>query len=793
MRLLIVLFLVSVAPALVNAQVPSGFYLGASGQGVALYQKDYPGGQPDYVVIVDLAKAHVKSVTGEVSNGGAGQGPLGGPNPTVKRKKLSFFWSGLEVSTNFKVFAAVNGQFFSTAADPTPLAFGVKMGGTIFSDGYGTLNEFVGQKRLLTIDAAAGTADIGAFSEAAFETTSAPEAIVGLDVTADKGPNNITGRTFVGVKKGALGTDAVLIFCTKLQTQAGAAAVLSGFGASAQMMLDGGGSSQLTVQGAAKVKSDRQLPHVLAVIAEKVVLPAAVLTLSAGEQSSVVTEGQEVTVDFFLKADASGGPSGPLTASFTIAEPWLEPGDWDVATDSPKLDGSSWIALASDGAAGKGDITLGPLAPGETRRIRLTFTAALYSPGDVPLVTVSLDVAGHNAQLGLVVLGADHWEWDGAGQFEGWTGKAVAGFSNPAGALVVTAAGDSPQLISPALALDSASVGGFELRFKGAAPLKGALWWQSDASTWNEARRVPFVLDSQGAFQTAVLNPQTSGQWTGAITRLRLDFPAGASAFELDWLRAVSSPGPTSGDADGDGVLVGEDCDDNDNGVYPGAPCKSVSGACKAIGEVICAGDTWSCSAELPEPTDEVCDGEDNDCDGETDEDFDVGTACTAGEGTCVVEGFSACDAGGEFFCKGPTPDGIPELCDGADNDCDDAIDEGFGVGEACQQENPQGCTRKGALVCASHGANTECESDAAWDCDGPTTGQTGGETGETGQGSTTQGGSGGGETGSQVFDAGGAADEGCHQGPRSASPTGLWLLALTLLIGVLGRRFQQA
>ncbi|MCB9797673.1 MAG: hypothetical protein H6741_33705 [Alphaproteobacteria bacterium] len=109
-------------------------------------------------------------------------------------------------------------------------------------------------------------------------------------------------------------------------------------------------------------------------------------------------------------------------------------------------------------------------------------------------------------------------------------------------------------------------------------------------------------------------------------------------------------------DADGDGIPVEEDCDDNDEGAYPGA--------------------------------EELCDGVDNDCDGEIDNgasdmstyygdadgdgygDADAAVqACEAPEG--AVENADDCDD-----ADGAVNPDADELCDGVDNNCDGVIDE---------------------------------------------------------------------------------------------------------------------
>jgi hypothetical protein len=111
-------------------------------------------------------------------------------------------------------------------------------------------------------------------------------------------------------------------------------------------------------------------------------------------------------------------------------------------------------------------------------------------------------------------------------------------------------------------------------------------------------------------------------------------------------------------DADGDGVPADADCDDADASVGPGA--------------------------------EELCNGVDDDCDGEIDEgvllDFytdadgdgfgDPATvvgACAEGEDQ-VANGADCDDSNAEVF-----PDAV-ELCDGLDNDCDGAADDGVMV-----------------------------------------------------------------------------------------------------------------
>ncbi len=116
-------------------------------------------------------------------------------------------------------------------------------------------------------------------------------------------------------------------------------------------------------------------------------------------------------------------------------------------------------------------------------------------------------------------------------------------------------------------------------------------------------------------------------------------------------------------DADGDGYTAGEDCDDADAGINPGA--------------------------------EEVCDGVDNDCDGETDgagasdaptwhadvDDDSYGDGDTAVSSCEPPSGYVA-DSGDCDDDDATIHPAAEEVCDGLDNDCDGDID-GDGASDA--------------------------------------------------------------------------------------------------------------
>ncbi|MCA9538551.1 MAG: putative metal-binding motif-containing protein [Myxococcales bacterium] len=155
---------------------------------------------------------------------------------------------------------------------------------------------------------------------------------------------------------------------------------------------------------------------------------------------------------------------------------------------------------------------------------------------------------------------------------------------------------------------------------------------------------------------------------------------------------------------------IDDDCDDAVDETWPdlGEPCTVGVGACMAEGVRACAEDgTVICDAGPGAGGEETCNGADDDCDGTVDEGFEVGEVCTSGQGLCAREGQLACDADGERYCDAPAGDPRPETCDGRDEDCDGSIDEDFAIGQPCTA---------GLGVCAADGVRV-CDTPARAVC----------------------------------------------------------------------------
>jgi len=123
----------------------------------------------------------------------------------------------------------------------------------------------------------------------------------------------------------------------------------------------------------------------------------------------------------------------------------------------------------------------------------------------------------------------------------------------------------------------------------------------------------------------------------------------------------------------------GDGDDDCDGATDEGFPCAvgAVSGcttSCGSVGQQIC---TASCTLGTCSPPEETCNGDDDDCDDRVDENFE----CSPGEvGDCTTTCGSSSTRSCDSSC-GWRSCGIPEeVCNGADDDCDDSTDEGFRV-----------------------------------------------------------------------------------------------------------------
>ncbi|MFH1099061.1 MAG: MopE-related protein, partial [Candidatus Uhrbacteria bacterium] len=161
--------------------------------------------------------------------------------------------------------------------------------------------------------------------------------------------------------------------------------------------------------------------------------------------------------------------------------------------------------------------------------------------------------------------------------------------------------------------------------------------------------------------------------------------------------------------------ILDDDCDGATDEDFPGLgnDCGVGRGICARVGTVICSADGRAtlCSAVPGDATDEICNGLDDDCDGAADEGLVQIVGSDTGE---CQQGVKRCD-GGVFVPVQELIESSDELCDGLDNDCDGAIDE----------DAPECCLPGATRTCGLHrgqctiGIQT-CDEDRVWgECTG--------------------------------------------------------------------------
>jgi hypothetical protein len=147
-----------------------------------------------------------------------------------------------------------------------------------------------------------------------------------------------------------------------------------------------------------------------------------------------------------------------------------------------------------------------------------------------------------------------------------------------------------------------------------------------------------------------------------------------------------------------------ETCDglDNDcNGqVDDGLPTVSCGvGACQVNAPSCVNGQPAACTPKAPGA--EVCDGIDNDCNGVVDDgNPGGGQACNTGKAGACSAGSTSC-AAGQLVCA-QTAQPTAEVCDGLDNDCDGAVDNGNPGGGAACNTGLQGACSAGTTLCSA-------------------------------------------------------------------------------------------
>jgi hypothetical protein len=176
---------------------------------------------------------------------------------------------------------------------------------------------------------------------------------------------------------------------------------------------------------------------------------------------------------------------------------------------------------------------------------------------------------------------------------------------------------------------------------------------------------------------------------------------------------------PVDNDTNCDGI--DGDCNDVVDDGYVRVPTTCGVGACAAAGITTCDNATEIDNCTAGTPTAEVCNGINDDCDNATDEGY-VSEATTCGVGECASTGVTSCVSGG--VVDSCTPGSITaEVCNGKDDDCDGAIDNGltFMTYYLDADNDTYGNADNSTVACAApegYVDNLTDDNTTAFDCD---------------------------------------------------------------------------
>lgn len=277
-----------------------------------------------------------------------------------------------------------------------------------------------------------------------------------------------------------------------------------------------------------------------------------------------------------LITNGSSGPLRGVELGYWFEEPFIRATNYVIETDHPELDKHTWKINSADGAEDNppkaemgqmGGLTMHAFGAGETKRVLIDLVAERYSIGfadhpDVRAWILNIDDVYAQATYGseptvnnagsrlrafaeMDVLSRDEWQFKSADtqDLEGWTGDGAEHYAalalNPVdgGLLTMNITGDDARFVSPEWTrIDADQYDQIAMTFRSHdGPHVKAIYWARDGESFSEERVVRFAAPGDSELNDFVIPVGLHAQWSGMVTRLRLDLMDDRAPVDNGW------------------------------------------------------------------------------------------------------------------------------------------------------------------------------------------------------------------------------------------------------------------
>jgi hypothetical protein len=188
--------------------------------------------------------------------------------------------------------------------------------------------------------------------------------------------------------------------------------------------------------------------------------------------------------------------------------------------------------------------------------------SGLANPENVRFTVRAYDSAGNLSQPSPAVRWLT-WSFETPGYFKGWDmANHILLPAVPGGALQFDIGGNDPYIISPEIRADASRFRYLRIRMRNASSgTLGQVFFSTESAPgWDESRTVTFSLfPNDVGFTEYFVDMRSSAQWTGTITRIRLDPVANASAgrIVIEEIQLTTSPSPDTTPPSGSVLING--------------------------------------------------------------------------------------------------------------------------------------------------------------------------------------------------------------------------------------------